>query len=484
MRDETKRNAWWITLFVILTASLTVPFFCAHEPPLLDYPNHLARTFVLSHIHDSAFTFSKYYQADWKPYPYILWDALMVALQQFLPVERAGKLLLIVNTALLPIAVAWFLWQTNRSEIKLALLGCALSYYTLFLWGFTQYQLGVALCFVMLGAWVWYARRPSVLRAAVFATICFATYLAHLVAFASAAFILVLYELSGLNWRRLFRLACFLAPPSLLFLWARPGLSRQSSIVVRPIMEKLVALKRVPTGGYDATLGNIFLGGLLLCLLVAVVRNRELRVNWRWLVAAVGLFLIFLALPNGWGETFDIDVRLVPPLCLLSLAVLRVGRRATWIAVLATLLVAVRVFDISTGFRSESVKSAVMNEVIARLPRNARLFPFVNTCQDDDPLDDYYIHYWAYAVIRRGAISPYLFDVPGQTPMRVAYDAYSPPGYWDHCYNTEPDWKLVARDYDYIWSYGETRYERDIQEVAEKVFASGPLVLYRIDKRG
>ena len=184
MRDETKRNALWITTFIILTASLAVPFFVVHEPPLLDYPNHLARTFVLSHIHDPAFTFSKYYQADWKPYPYILWDAVVVALQQFLPVETAGKLLLILNTALLPIAVAWFLWQANRTEIKLALLGCALSYYTLFLWGFTQYQLGVTLCFVMLGAWVWYTRKPSVLRTAIFATICIATYLAHLLGFA------------------------------------------------------------------------------------------------------------------------------------------------------------------------------------------------------------------------------------------------------------------------------------------------------------
>ncbi len=483
MQPESKRNALWIAIFVILTASLTAPFFFVHEPPLLDYPNHLARTFILSHIHDPAFTFSKYYQADWKPYPYILWDALMVALQQFLPVERAGKLLLIINTALLPITVAWFLWQANRSEIKLALLACALSYYTLFLWGFTQYQLGVSLCFLMLGTWLWYSSKPSAWRAAMFALISIATYLAHLLGFASAAFILVLYELTAFDWRRLFRLACFLAPLSLLFIWARPGLSTQSSFVMRPMMEKFAALRAVPTMGYDSRLANIFLGGLVLCLLLAVVRNRELHVNWRWFVVAVGLLLIFLVLPYGWGESFDIDVRLVPPLWLLSLAVLRVGRRASWIATLAIALVAVRVLDITTGFESESTKSTVMNVGIEHLPTNARIFPLVDTCKADDPLDDYYIHYWAYSVIRRGAISPYLFDVPGQTPMRITYDAYTPLGYWGHCYDEEPDWQLVAKDYDFIWSYGDTRYEHDIEQFAEKVFASSPLVLYRINKR-
>jgi hypothetical protein len=483
MPPEPKRNALWIAIFVILTASLTVPFFFVHEPPLLDYPNHLARTFVLSHIHDPAFTFSKYYQADWKPYPYILWDALMVALQQFLPVERAGKLLLIINIALLPIAVAWFLWQANRSEIKLAMLACALSYYTLFLWGFTQYQLGVSLCFLMLGTWLWYRRKPSAWRAALFAAISIAAYSAHALAFASAAFILVLYELTAFDWYGLLRLACFLAPLSLLFVWAHPGLSGQSSVVMRPIMEKFAALRAVPTMGYDASLEKIFLGGLVLCLLLALVHNRELRVNWRWLAAAIGLFLIFLLLPNGWGESFDIDVRLVPPLWLLSLAVLRVGRRATWIAILAIALVAVRVVDITTGFEAESLKSAVMNQAIEHLPMGARLFPLVDTCKDDDPLDDYYIHYWAYSVIRRGAVSPYLFDVPGQTPMRITYDAYTPPGYWDHCYDEEPNWQLVAKDYDYIWSYGDPRYERGIEQVAGRVFEGSPLVLYRIDKR-
>ncbi len=483
MREQTKRNTLWIAVFVILTASLTVPFFLLREPPLLDYPNHLARTFILCHIHDSHFTFSQYYQADWKPYPYILWDALAVGLQQFLPVEMAGKVLLITNTALLPIAVAWFLWQANRSEIKLALLACALSYYTLFLWGFTAYQLGVSFCFLMLGTWLWYSRRPSAWRAAVFAAISLATFLAHLLGFAAAAFILVLYELTAFNWRGLVRLACFLAPLSLLFVWAHPGLSGHSSVVIRPVLEKFVVLKTVPTMGYDTTLSNVFLAGLVLCLLTAIVRNPELRVNWRWLVVSVGLLLIFLVLPNGWGESYDIDVRLVPPLCLLSLVVLRVGRRATWIAILAIALVAVRVLDVTRGFESESIKSTAMNDAIDHLPAGAIIFPLVDTCKDDDPLDDFYIHYWAYAVIRRGAISTYLFDVPGQTPMRITYDAYTPLAYWDHCYDAEPDWKLVARDYDYIWSYGDNRYQGGIEAYAKKTFASGPVILYRLEKR-
>src|SRR5271167_558780 len=117
VQPQPKCNFLWIALFILLASSLALPFLFVHEPPLLDYANHLARTFVLSHLHDPAYHFSEYYRADWKPYPYILWDALLVALQQVLPVETAGKLLLMLTTVLIPVAVAWFLWQANPTEM-------------------------------------------------------------------------------------------------------------------------------------------------------------------------------------------------------------------------------------------------------------------------------------------------------------------------------------------------------------------------------
>jgi hypothetical protein len=504
MQSEPKPTVPWIVLFLLTAGSLALPFLFVHEPPLLDYANHLARGFILNHLHDPAYRFAQYYRADWKPYPYILWDLLLLALQQIMPIELAGKLLLMLTTVLLPLSVAWFLWQANRSEIKLSLLGCALSYNVLFLWGFTAYHLSVALCFLMVGTWLWYRGSPSPVRAVLFAITCFLAYFAHLLGFASAAFILVFYELSSLklgyglgyglrhglrhglghSLRHLLRLACFLAPPSLLFLWARPGLSgEKTSVEWRPILQKFQALRNLSTQGYDETLDRIFLGGLLLCLLVAVVGNRELRVNWRWLAVLVAFFGVFLLLPYGWGAGFDLDVRLVAPLCLLSLAVLRVGRRANWIAPLAVALTLLRVFNVATGFQDETQRNSAMNRGIQQIARNARVFPLVDTCKDDDPLDYYYVHYWAYAVIRRGAISPYLFDIPGQTPMRITWqpDPYMSDGYWGHCYDLEPDWEQVAADYDYIWSYGDQRFSRGIAPIAAKLFEQPPLILYRIN---
>jgi hypothetical protein len=473
MMPEQKRTALWIVLFSIMVSSSALPFLLVKEPPLMDYPNHLARVFILNHLHDPAFTFSNFYRADWKPYPYILWDALMVALQQMLPVEVAGKLLLMLTTMLLPVAVAWFLWQANRTEIKLAFLACALSYYALFLWGFVAYHLSVGLCFLMVGTWLWYRREPSAMRAVLFAVLCFLTYFAHVMGFASAAFILVLYELTRFNWRECFRLACFLVPPSALFLWARPGLSQQSTMEWQPIFKSLHMLRGLLVHGYNKKLDAVFLCGLILCLFIAVAGNRELRINWRWLTVALGLFVVFLLLPYRWGINYDVDSRLAPPLYFVTLAVLRVGRRINWIVPLAVALTAVRVFNISTGFQRETLRNVAMNHAIEHIARNARVFSRVEGLEDKDALDGYYGFFYTYSVIRRGATAGGLYDIPGQTPMRVTFEPYT--------YDFEDrkiDWKIVSRDYDYIWSYDDKGTQPN--GVADKVFEEGPLILYRV----
>ena len=119
-----------------------------------------------------------------------------------------------------------------------------------------------------------------------------------------------------------------------------------------------------------------------------------------------------------------------------------------------------------------------MNDGIERIPRDARLFPLVSWPGDPKPVDHYYAHYWAYAVIRRGDTSGALFDIPGQTPMRATYEPFTRPSE-EGVY----DWKFVSMNYDYIWSYGDVQEQRSINEIADKVFEEGPLILYRVRRQ-
>src|ERR1019366_10115497 len=79
---------------LILAAMLVAPIWSARFPPLLDYPNHLARSFVLTHLHDPAFSFSNFFRADWGAYPYLGLDASLAVLGRMFPIETAGRVFL------------------------------------------------------------------------------------------------------------------------------------------------------------------------------------------------------------------------------------------------------------------------------------------------------------------------------------------------------------------------------------------------------
>lgn len=92
----------------LIACALLVPVWLVKYPPLLDYPNHLARTFVLAHLKDPTYHFGAFYSADWGPYPYLGMDVVLVSLQKFLSAETAGKVFLSLCVITVPLSVWWF----------------------------------------------------------------------------------------------------------------------------------------------------------------------------------------------------------------------------------------------------------------------------------------------------------------------------------------------------------------------------------------
>src|SRR5579862_4793449 len=83
-----------LAVALILAAMLVLPIWIVAFPPLLDYPNHLARAFILTHLHDSQYSFPMYFRSDWGAYPYLGMDAAMAVLARIFPIETAGRVFL------------------------------------------------------------------------------------------------------------------------------------------------------------------------------------------------------------------------------------------------------------------------------------------------------------------------------------------------------------------------------------------------------
>ncbi len=152
---------WWSVLFVI-SVVLVAPLTVVDVPPLLDYPNHLARAYVLAHGQADVHL-SQMYAPHWAVIPNLALDLVLPPLLLIMPVHIAGRILLAV-ALVLPV-VGTFLYSQavfgRRSYWPLAT--CLVTCNGLFLLGFVNFQLGIGLALVCAAIWRrWREARPIV----------------------------------------------------------------------------------------------------------------------------------------------------------------------------------------------------------------------------------------------------------------------------------------------------------------------------------
>jgi hypothetical protein len=181
-----------------------------------------------------------------------------------------------------------------------------------------------------------------------------------------------------------------------------------------------------------------------------------------------------------WGEGSDLDIRVLPFLFISILATARVGRRGKMLVAIPLLLFAAQSVSVTLHFKEVQPELAGLARSFDAVPRGALVLPIVEG--DEDPIDRPFTHFWAYGVIRRGWFSPYLMDAPGETPMRIIHESYTPDGFWNLVYEEPPDWRHVQNDYDYVWAYDVPRFSGALSMIAEQIYSYGPLEVYRLRK--
>ncbi len=470
-----------LTGVLILAAMLLAPIWIAAFPPLLDYPNHLARAFVLAHLNDSHFTFQKFYRSDWGAYPYLGMDATLAVLARLFPIETAGRVYLSLCVLALPGAAWFFLHEAQPDAEAASLWSLLVAYNVFFLEGFLNFDLSIAVGFVALGLWLRWLAKPGAGRWIATLAAFTALYFTHLLGFGLAGLIVVAFLALSRRPIRDWLWSGALAIPGVAFYLhsSRVGLTADQ-IIFHGWHEKLDSLGMI-LHGYWPWLDWISLAALAAWFLAAWWRNPEFRWDRKWMAIAVFFFALFWVIPWMWGQdSSDLDIRVLPFLFVAILATARVGRRAKTLAAIPLLLFAARTVSVARHFKEAQPELAGLARSFDAVPRGALVLPIVEG--DEDPIERPFTHFWAYGVIRRGWFSPYLMDAPGETPMRIVYDSYTSDGFWELVYDQPPDWQQVRNDYDYVWAYDVPRFSAPLAGIGELVYSSGALEVYRIRK--
>jgi len=478
-------RAVWLAAILAAAVTALYPIWGYAFPPLLDYPNHLASTYVLAHLHDTSMPFHLWYGERWGLFPYLAWDVMVRAAQFFLPVETAGRVCLSLGVLGLPLASWFFLRQANPGNGSLALWALVGTHNIFLLLGYLNFYLSLTVCFLALGLWLRWLERPHLVAWFWAAGAFLALYFSHFVTYCGIAIAVAAYcAFTRKRWRQWLGTCALFVPGAICYLLSgRAMLKGRVGFTFLGFDDKLDNLWGI-MHGYSRRLDWITLIALALVFVAGWWKNAEFRWNGPWLGVGVALFAAYWALPWAYGEGSDLDVRMLPILYGVIFACARVGKRGLWLAPIALALFFARAGNVMENYRAMQPELEGLAGSFSVTPMNARVLPLIEAEQGSDALHHPFAHFWAYGVIRRHWFSAYLFDIPGVTLLKVEQQAYTMDGFWDLEYTETPDWEAMRTDYDYAWAYNTPQYDAGFKSLGELAYASGKLKLYRIHTRG
>jgi len=216
--SATEVTVWTAALLTMIL----LPLFLVRYPGMQDYPNHLARGFIL--LNPDNLILQKLYSVKWAMVPNLGWDIWIKLVGQILPIEAAGKVFIVVAE----VSILGGCFVLNRALVSrftyAPLLAGPLLLNAGFIRGFLSFDLGTG-CALFASAWWVATKRTHWLRRIAFATI-FSTalYFVHFYAWAFYGLFVLCYEVQQKVERR---------KPSFVGLLARLG---RDSLQALPVL--------------------------------------------------------------------------------------------------------------------------------------------------------------------------------------------------------------------------------------------------------
>jgi hypothetical protein len=158
--DSNDRRLWLATV-IALAIILAVPFCLVDVPPVLDYPNHLARYFVLAHFDDAIL--SQMYAPHWRILPNLGMDAIGAALLRVTDVHVGGRLLLALSLFAPVVGVVIYHRVVFGRNSWWPLASGLTAYNGAFFLGFMNFLLSLGLALVGGAVWIALSRHKWVL---------------------------------------------------------------------------------------------------------------------------------------------------------------------------------------------------------------------------------------------------------------------------------------------------------------------------------
>lgn len=382
---------WPIQLLV--AAVILTPLLMIDIPPLGDYPNHMARAMILSALdHDPIF--AGFFAWSLRPVPNLAMDLFVLGVGSVTGPGIAARLFL----GVVLLATVWGVRALNRGVFGEVTpwpgVAALFVFNQVFLAGFLNYALGVALALGFAGVLEQRRANSAIARLALAAGMAIAIYFVHLLGYALFVVLMGSLELYAAaracgvpvaaRLGRLTALGLALAPPLLLMVATTDFAAAASASPVgtasAPTLDLLhrgIEVLRMLQSGFDPWTGLIGLAFVgLTC--VAALRGGRLGMSPPLLgVAALALAAALLAPGRG---TFHVDLlnqRFPLIVALLAIAGtsprLPALRRPAWLVPVFLLLV-LQSLSVGRDFLAYRAELQEFRAAFATIPPGSKVF--------------------------------------------------------------------------------------------------------------
>lgn len=419
-----------ITVFAMLAVVSFLPVLLTPIPAMVDYPNHLARMYILSQ--NGTPGANPYYEVAWAFYPNLAMDLLVPQLARLMSVENATRLFLLFSQLLI-VGGALLLEWTRKGRVHLAgFVALAFLYCLPFSWGFVNFEFGLGLALWGIAVYLMLAEGSWPLRFVANMVFVAALYAAHFFSLGIYGATLGVYELWRIYHQRISysdaaaRLGALALPALVLF-----GIMHMSAGAIgyegtswflgfKPIWPLRIM------NGYNLTAAATTGLALMISLLFAAKRGvLKLEPAGIWL--ATGFAVLYLVIPSKLFGTSFVDLRMIPAAALIlpAFCSLSLPNRAWKIAALAgisgiTLVNLAVVLAVWLPYRADY---AAIIESFHKIDRGSHILVGSTGDNGDPPFADLTSYPMFYAptlaVHYANAFVPNLFTQPGKQPVRA-----------------------------------------------------------------
>ena len=501
-------NSVAIAVLAMLAALSFRPVLLTPIPAMVDYPNHLARMYILSQ--SGTPDANPHYEVTWAFYPNLGMDLLVPQLARLMGVENATRLFLLLSQVLIVTGALLLEW-VRKGRIHLAGFAALAFLYCLpFSWGFVNFEFGLGLALWGIAVYLMLAEGPWPQRFVANLIFVAALYVAHFFSLGIYGATLGLYELWRFYHKRVAypvaaaRLGALALPAVVLFgimhMTAGAIGSEGTSwfLAFKPIWPLRIL------NGYNLTVAA--LTGLALAVsLFFAARRGVLRLESAGIWLAFGFTLLYLVIPSKLFGTAFVDLRVMPAAALIlpAFCSLSLPSRAWTMTALAAiggiiLLNLAVVFAVWLPYRTDY---AAMIASFQKIDRGSRVLVGSTDDTGDPPFADLtaYPMYYAptLAVHYANAFVPNLFTETGKQPVRpreavrniaIPYGGPVPLGLLAAIAASQPPADVPPfvrtwfRDFDYLYVLG-TPATNPLPDLLEVLETSERFVLYRIRRK-